>query len=192
MERGGGWLGVNYDLLKPQTSRTTTNKATHTHTHTCRGTITTPTRPITHSPPLHCPLDPSSFVGCATYSLLSFVSLRFVLSFFFFPFFLLLCLSVFLAFLRVSGLRSPCLRFSRQFLLYDFILSSFYAFFMLDVAVFSLCWPTNPPGTTFPVPESKQFSGCQWPNTVQYGSLLTPSLSLSLTLCLSLTLPLSK
>lgn len=27
------WLGVNYDLLKPQTSRTTTNKIPHTHTH---------------------------------------------------------------------------------------------------------------------------------------------------------------
>lgn len=38
---------MNYDLLKPQTSRTTTNKIPHTHT--CRGTITTPTRPITHS-----------------------------------------------------------------------------------------------------------------------------------------------
>lgn len=62
-DRGQGrGLGVNYDLLKPQTSRTTTNKATHTHT--CRGTITTPTRPITHSrmPPVLCSLFPRPFI----------------------------------------------------------------------------------------------------------------------------------
>lgn len=75
-----------------------------------------------------------------------------------------------------------CLRFSQQFLLYDFILSSFYAFFMLDVAVFSLCWPTNPPtapSTKYPlafpvhssrVPDPKtQFSTVHLPLSLSPG-----------------------
>lgn len=202
-DRGQGrGLGVNYDLLKPQTSRTTTNKATHTHTHLQRDYYNTyaPYNSFPHAP--RSLFTVPSSLSPHVHRLLvvqhihsfSFVSLRFVLFSFFFFF---LCLSVFLAFLRVSGLRSPFLRFSQQFLLYDFILSSFYTFFMLDLAVFSLCWPTNPPmAVPSPQEQRSQFlvlSSSRVPDAkTQFSTVhfwlvcLRPSLSLSLSVSVSL------
>lgn len=163
----------------------------HTHTHTCRGTITTPTRPITHSC-TSLPLLPVSVYRNIFTPFFRFTAVYFLLPVFF-PFSFLfgsvlglsVCLSVFLAFLWVSGpgpqVLHSFLRFSQQFLLYDFILSSFYAFFMLDVAVFSLCWPTNPPSahsTKYPssrVPDPKtQFSTVQFSLSLYLSPSLTP------------------
>lgn len=210
MPRGQGAGKVARRELWPieTSNKSHLNKHTHnnTHTHLQRDYYNTyapyNSFPITHSPHFTVPssLHPHVHRLLVVQHIhsFSFVSLRFVL------FSLLLCLSVFLAFLRVSGLRSPFLRFSQQFLLYDFILSSFYAFFMLDLAVFSLCWPTNPPmAVPSPQEQRSQFLGLSSSrvpdasqNTVQYGSLLArlpAPFSVSVPLSLSVSLaPLNK
>lgn len=108
-----------------------TKHHTHIHTH-IETSITTPTLPnsFRHT------LDSVVQQRLRVYTLLSF-----------FPFiFIYLCLSLSLS----MGLWTP---FFQQFELYDFILSSFYAFFMLHVAVFSLCRSTNPlPVSSFQLP----------------------------------------
>lgn len=94
---------MNYDLLKPQTSRNNNNIENREHHTEYYNT--------------YAPRLIPSFVVQHIHSVLRFV--------FFF--------SILLCFLWVSG---RCVPYCQQFLLYDFILSSFYAFFMLDVAVF--------------------------------------------------------